>query len=92
MIHGLRFDVKDRDRLETLALQSAVKHAMTKAQALAAGANRSIDHVMQIEELSEGGAPPPRPFAMAARAEAATPVAPGELEIRATVRVTAAIK
>jgi uncharacterized protein YggE len=34
----------------------------------------------------------PRPFAMAARAEAATPVAPGELEIRAVVRVTASIK
>jgi uncharacterized protein YggE len=93
MIHGLRFDVKSRNQLTAEALQSSVKSAMAKAQAIAAGANRAFDRVLKIEELS-GGEPVPmmRQYAMAARADAATPVAPGELEIRAQVRLTVAIK
>lgn len=93
MIHGLRFDVKERSQLETGALQAAVKDAMAKAQALAGGAGRGIDRVMKIEEVS---AIEPRPmmreFAMARADGAQTPVAPGELEIRAQVRVTVSIK
>ena len=93
MIHGLRFDVKERAALEASALQRAVTNAMAKAGALAAGAKRAVDQIVKIEEIAsvEPG-PMPRPFAMAARADAATPVAPGELEIRAVVRVTASIK
>jgi uncharacterized protein YggE len=93
MIHGLRFDVKERSQLETGALQSAVKDAMAKAQAIAGGAGRGIDRVMKIEEVS---AVEPRPmmreFAMARADAAQTPVAPGELEIRAQVRLTVSIK
>lgn len=93
MIHGLRFDVKDRARLEAEALQRAVSNAMSKADALAAGAKRAVDQVVKIEEMTTGEpVPMPRPFAMAARAEPSTPVAPGELEIRAAVRLTASIK
>jgi uncharacterized protein YggE len=93
MIHGLRFDVKDRDQISATALQAAVKKAMTKAQAIAAGSGRAIDRVIKIEELADG-APVPmmRQYAMAARADATTPVAPGELEIHAQVRLTVAIK
>ena len=93
MIHGLRFDVKERDQLSATALQAAVKKALTKAQAIAAGSGRAIDRVIKIEELADG-APVPmmRQYAMAARADAATPVAPGELEIHAQVRLTVAIK
>ena len=94
MIHGLRFDVKQREQVETAALQSAVKNAMAKSQAVALGANRSIDRILKIEELSGGGEPMPmvRQYAMAARADASTPVAAGEIEIRAQVRMTVAIK
>jgi uncharacterized protein YggE len=93
MIHGLRFDVKGRDQLAAEALQAAVKKAMTKSQAIATGSGRAIDRVIKIEELSDG-APVPmmRQYAMAARADAQTPVAPGELEIHAQVRLTVAIK
>jgi uncharacterized protein YggE len=93
MIHGLRFDVKQRDQIEATALQSAVKNAMAKAQAIATGSSRQIDRVMKIEEIA-GGEPVPmmRQYTMAARADATTPVAPGELEIRAQVRLTVAIK
>jgi uncharacterized protein YggE len=93
MIHGLRFDVKQRDQIEATALQSAVKNATTKAQAVAAGASRAIDRILKIEELSGGGEPVPmmRQYAMA-KADASTPVAAGEIEIRAQVRLTVAIK
>lgn len=93
MIHGLRFDVKQRDQIAATALQSAVKNATTKAQAVAAGASRAVDRILKIEELSGGGEPVPmmRQYAMA-KADASTPVAAGEIEIRAQVRLTVAIK
>lgn len=94
MIHGLRFDVKQRDQIEATALQSAVKNAMAKAQAIATGSGRQVDRVMKIEEIAGGErVPMMKQYTMASRADAAsTPVAPGELEIRAEVRLTVAIK
>jgi uncharacterized protein YggE len=94
-VAGVRFDVKRRDELEREALKDAVGRARARADAAAAGAGRTVERVIRIED---GGAvgPPPRPMPMAAaRAEAlevATPVAPGELEIRATVTLTVALK
>ncbi|HEX6164713.1 MAG TPA: SIMPL domain-containing protein [Vicinamibacterales bacterium] len=93
MIHGLRFDVKQRDQIEAAALQAAVKNAMAKSQAIAQGSNRAIDRILKIEELSGAREPIPmmRQLEMA-RADAATPVAPGELEVRAQVRLTMSLK
>ena len=93
-LHGLRFDVKDREKQEQQALQLAVVNAMEKAQAVAAGAKRGIDRILRIEESFVGRAPQPMMMerAAAARADASTPVEAGELELRAQVRVTAAIK
>jgi uncharacterized protein YggE len=54
-----------------------------------------VERVVKIEEHRIEPVPPPRPMMMTMRAEAAapqTPVAPGELEIRSTVTLTAAIK
>jgi uncharacterized protein YggE len=93
-IHGVRFDVRQRDQVETAALQAAVKNGMAKAQSVAGAAGRAIDRVVKIEEqFSGGGVPRPmmRQMEMLA-AGAQTPVAPGELEIRAQVSVTVAIK
>jgi uncharacterized protein YggE len=93
-INGLRFDVKQREQLATAALQAAVKQAIGKAQALAAGAGRAVDRIIRIEE-SSAGIEPPRPMLMErsfAKADASTPVAAGELEIRAQVRVIVAMK
>ena len=94
MIHGLRFDVKQRRQIEGEALQAAVKDAMAKSQAIASGAGRGLDRIVRIEELSRGGEPVPmmRQYAMAKAADASTPVAAGEMEIRAQVRLTVAIK
>jgi uncharacterized protein YggE len=92
-LHGLRFDVKRRNALEREALQLAVANAMGRAEALAAGAKRTIDRIIRIEEssVSRGGEMPVMAMRMKAE-DASTPVAAGELEIRAQVRVTASIK
>jgi uncharacterized protein YggE len=92
-LHGLRFDVRRRETLEREALQLAVANAMGRAEALAAGAKRTIDRVVRIEEsfTSRGGEAPVMAMRMKAE-DASTPVAAGELEIRAQVRLTASIK
>jgi uncharacterized protein YggE len=92
-LHGLRFDVKRRDALEREALQLAVGNAIGRAEALAAGAKRTIDRVIRIEESLVGRGPELPGMAMRMQAQdASTPVAAGELEIRAQVRVTAVLK
>jgi hypothetical protein len=91
-LHGLRFDVKRRETLEREAMQLAVANALGRAEALAAGAKRTIDRVLRIEESFSGRGEVPV-MAMRMKAEdAGTPVAAGELEIRAQVRLTASIR
>jgi uncharacterized protein YggE len=93
-VHDVRFDLKDRSVVEREALKLAVGDALERANALAAGAGKAVDRIVTIEEHRMDSAPPPRPM-MAARSEAMqaeTPVAPGQIEIRASVTVTAAIK
>ncbi len=91
-LHGLRFDVKRREALEREAMQLAVANAIGRAEALAAGAKRTIDRVIRIEESYSGRGEVPV-MAMRMKAEdAGTPVAAGELEIRAQVRLTASIR
>jgi uncharacterized protein YggE len=94
-VAGVRFDLKDRSGAEREALQHAVEDARARATAAAAGAGMKIDRIMRIEEQRGTVMPPPRPM-MAMRAEnaapPATPVVAGELEIRATVTLTAAIR
>ncbi len=92
-LHGLRFDVKRREALEREAMQLAVANALGRAEALAAGAKRSIDRVIRIEESSAGRGGEVPVMAMRMKAEdAGTPVAAGELEIRAQVRLIATIR
>jgi uncharacterized protein YggE len=94
-VHGLRFDVKNRDAVEKQALQRAVANGMTKAQTIAGAANRAVDRLIRIEEQFVGGPPQPmmeRAVMSRMAADASTPVEAGEIEIRAMVRVTVAIK
>jgi uncharacterized protein len=89
---GLRFDLKDRDAAEREAMTLAVRDAMARARALATGGAVVLGPVLRIEE--SGDVRPPMPY-MTMRAEAGapaqTPIAPGELEIRAQVTVTVKI-
>ena len=47
---GIRFDLKDRAKLEREALRLAVADARGKADAAAAGAGRTIDRILRIDE------------------------------------------
>ena len=94
-ISGVRFDLKDRNAAEREALRLAVADARERASAAAAGAGVQIARVLRVEEDRAVSIPPPRPM-MVTRAEMApevsTPVAPGELEIRAAVTLTVEVK
>jgi uncharacterized protein len=95
-ITGLRFDVKARAQHEREALRSAVQDAMERAQAIAAGAGRSLGPIVRIQEqrmsstpyrVAMGGAGGGR-----GGQQDATAITPGEIEIRAVVVLTAGLK
>jgi uncharacterized protein YggE len=93
-VGGVRFDLKDRAKLERDALRLAVEDARARADAAAAGAGRSIDRVLRIEALS-AGPPVPLPRVAMLREQAASdapPIAAGQIEIRAQVTLTSALK
>jgi uncharacterized protein YggE len=94
---GVRFDLKDRAKLERDALRLAVADARAKADAAAAGAGRTVERIVRIEEggIEGGPVPVPRPYlrtAVAAEAAATPPIETGQTEIRARVTLTAVIK
>src|SRR5215510_4931863 len=93
-VQGVRFDVKDRIMLERDVLMHAVEDARARADSLAAGAGRTVDRVLRIDDTRQPrGVPQP---IMAMRAQAAdsvqTPVEPGLIEIHAQVTLTVSIK
>ena len=93
---GIRFDMKEQAKLEREALRMAVADARSKAEAAAAGAGRAIERILRIDE--QGGFTPPAPVRLmreavqSAAADAAPPIAAGQMEIRARVSVTAVLK
>lgn len=95
---GIRFDLKDRSKLEREALRLAVADARAKAEAAASGAGRAIDRIVQIQEggISGGPIPLPRPMfreaLQASDVAAAPPISVGQSEIRAQVTLTAVLK
>lgn len=95
-VGGLRFDLKDRAAAEREALQMAVRSARARAEAVAAGAEVKIDRIVRIEDHRADLPEPPRPVMMRMGAQEAmaadVPVTPGNLSIRASVTLTAAIK
>jgi uncharacterized protein YggE len=91
-IGGIRFDIRNRETLERDALRQAVADARARADAAAAGAGRTIDRVVRIEE---GGVPEyPRPMMRMAAADqaASTPIAPSSVEIHSRVTLTASLR
>lgn len=93
-ISGVRFDVKDRAGVEREALRLAVSDARARAEAMAAGAGRSLDRILRLVDNVQPRFKPQPGVMMARAAEAIadTPVAPGEVEVTAQVELTAAIK
>jgi uncharacterized protein len=93
-VSNVRFDLKDRASAEQTALQRAVADARAQADTAAQAAGLKVDRVVRIEVGRDASMPPPRPM-MAMRAEMASaepPIAPGEIEVKAHVTMTAAIR
>jgi uncharacterized protein YggE len=94
-VSGVRFDLRDRAAAEAIALRQAVQDARVQADAVAQAANMRVERVLRIEVQRAGGMPPPRPVMMARAGleqGAAPPIAPGEMEVTATVTMTAVIR
>ena len=97
-IAGLRFDLKNRAGVERDALKGAVEDALARAKAMAAGAGLSLGRTIRIDESGGEVVPKfgPEPYMMAragvADAAVQTPIAPGDIEIRAQVTLTVEIK
>jgi uncharacterized protein YggE len=93
-LNGIRFDLKDRGAAEREALRLAVADARQRADAAAAGAGRTVDRVLKIEDSRPEVVLPQRVFAMRADAAASptTAVEPGLIEIRARVALTVSMK
>jgi uncharacterized protein len=94
-VSGVRFDLKDRDTVEREALRLAVGDARRRADAAASGAGVTVERVIRIEEQRDMGDIRPMPVGMAMRTSEvsqAVPIEAGEIEVRARVTLTAAIK
>jgi uncharacterized protein YggE len=96
-VGGVRFDLKDKAGAEREALRLAVVDGRQRADVAAAGAGLRVERVIRIEEQRVSVNPPPRPMMMAMRAEGAQaagepPIEAGEIELRATVTLTATIR
>lgn len=95
-VNGPRFDLKDEKSAQNEALRLAVDSAMSRAQAIATGAKRTLGQIVRIEDQNVGPIMPKTIQMMAMRADAAqevaTPITPGEIEIRAQVSLTVELK
>jgi uncharacterized protein YggE len=91
-IGGIRFDVHNREVVEREALRQAVADARARADAAAAGAGRTIDRVIRVQEDGVSELPPRPMFRAAAEQMVSTPIAPSSVEIHARVTLTAALK
>jgi uncharacterized protein YggE len=94
-VSGVRFDVKDRASAEREALRLAVVDARARADAMAAGAGRSVDRVLRITDSGQPRFKPVPQMMMMERAGSAaaeTPVTPGEIEVHAQVELTTSLK
>lgn len=95
-VGGIRFDLKDRTRLEREALRLAVADARGKAEAAAAGAGQTLARIVRIEEQGVVSRPPVPYMAREAvslqSADAAPPISAGQMDLRAQVTLTAELK
>ncbi len=88
-IEGIALGLEDQKAAEGQALEKAVQDARRKADHMAKAAGASILNILELSDTTGYGGPI-RPMMMARRmdaAEAATPIAPGELTITANVTI-----
>ncbi len=91
-IQGIQFDLKDDEDLRRAALAQATKKAYAKARAMAEALGLKLGRVIEINESPTQV----RPLYQQARAltlsDASTPVASGEISVRALVTLRCALE
>lgn len=95
VIHGVRWDMKNRDALERQALRLAFEDARARAQVIADAAGAILRDVIEVQEARAGMPVPVRYRASLGSGgvgggvgEGLTVINPGEMEIRAAVTVS----
>ena len=85
-VEGLTFGLADRSGPERAALRGAVREARSKAEAMAAALDH---HIVAVKTVRAGGTGMPEPRYEMARAQVSsdTPVAAGDVEVRASVAI-----
>jgi uncharacterized protein YggE len=95
-VQGLAWTSRNRAAAEREAVTLAVADAVARAEAAAGGARRTLEAILRIEEAGAVMAVRSEPMLMRTRvaqeATTATPVSEGEIEVRASVTVTASLK
>lgn len=94
-IQGIHFSLKDEQQARAEALQKAAVQAKANAQALASALGLKVYRLLRIEDGQPARVIPVRAEMMmmsrAADASVPTPVEAGDIEVRATVTVTAEV-
>jgi len=92
-INRLTFVLHDQDEARSRALAKAARHARHEAQVIADALGVKLGRVLQADSSSSPAASPRlyQGGAMAMESRVATPVDPGDIEVRASVHVTFAI-
>jgi len=86
-VYGINFDVQDKQDMQIEALKLAVKQGIAKAEAMAEAAGVSLGELVYMTESYSTYAPMTGYMALRADAEAATPINPDDVEVRATVEL-----
>lgn len=86
-VQGIRFDIKDKQEMQLLALQKATEQARLKAEAMAESAGVVIGGLALMEEEYASYAPMTDMVMMRAESfmEAETSISPGDVEVSARV-------
>lgn len=86
-VYGINFDVQDKQDMQIEALKLAVKQGIAKAEVMAEAAGVSLGELVYMTESYSTYAPMTGYMALRADAEAATPINPDDVEVRATVEL-----
>ncbi len=91
-IQGVNFALRDEQKLRADALAKAAVQARANVNALAASLGQRVTRILRIEDGEPVRVVPLRAEMMMKSADAVqTPVEPGDIEVRATVTLTAEI-
>ncbi len=92
-IHGVQFDISDRESAIEEARQKAIENARAQGKAIAEAAGVELGEIQTIS-LNDGGGPSPvrGEYAMEAPEAESVPISAGTMTVRVTANITFLIK